>query len=71
MADPSPCVALVIVLLAVLVFIGHEHDGLYFLSDFDVDSAFGLLSFLPESLLESLLLSGSDLELDPAEDFLA
>jgi hypothetical protein len=46
---------------------------IYFLSDdFDVDSAFGLLSFLPDSFPESLLLSeDSALELDPAEGFLA
>ena len=70
----SPCIALVIVLLAVLVFIDHEHDELYFLSDFDADSAFGLLSFLLESFPESLLLSESDLDSDfelEADDFLA
>lgn len=46
--------------------------GYYFFSvDFDLDSAFGLLSFLPESFPESVLLSDSDFELEPADDFLA
>ena len=45
--------------------------GYFFSADFDVDSAFGLLSFLLESFPESLLLSDSDFELDPADGFLA
>jgi hypothetical protein len=44
----------------------------YFLSvDFDVDSALGLLSFLPVSFPESLLPSDSDFAPGPPAAFLA
>ena len=48
-----------------------ERRRAYFFSvDFAVGSGFAFVSFLPVSLTGSLLPSGSDFELDPA-DFLA